>query len=286
MSLDKIRGARTDISKYLIHWTKEDTFWAIIRSGFFIATAAPRLPEGETYASPTIREKRAVCFSETPIGNYLQSIEANSRYAERQWGIAIPKKTIYFYGGRPVLYGDRDLLQRLDSEDKYLFCHFRYPTYPDWTHEREWRACVNVSINNSIGICSNDEFPHLIFKDEYKRKLRFRHLETTQADMIIPFHLNNIDDKGFNSRKLGQTPEFVIIVREEINKQELADFVSEISSPQKSWETLVATVYDYYLGTYRTRYLAALQNAKIIAIESVKKHNNLWRLEDLLDQNR
>ena len=87
MSLKQIIKSRTDMSKYLVHWTELEIFWAIIRSGFLIATDAPRTPVDEVCSKPTIYSEKAVYFSETPVGNYLQSIQVNSRYLSKQWGI-------------------------------------------------------------------------------------------------------------------------------------------------------------------------------------------------------
>jgi hypothetical protein len=72
----------------------------------------------------------------------------SSRYCP--YGVALDKRNLFEYGGRPVIYGDKNLLARLNDEDKYLWVGYdpapssSFGWYPlDWTHEREWRARVN-----------------------------------------------------------------------------------------------------------------------------------------------
>lgn len=71
---------RSDMSSYLIHWTTAKAFDAIIRSGFLMPGRAERWHDVSTSEEGkdfTIYGPRhAVCFSEMPIGNWIQSITA------------------------------------------------------------------------------------------------------------------------------------------------------------------------------------------------------------------
>ena len=60
------------------------------------------------------------------------------------------KYALFDYGGRPVIYGDKTLLEALPNSIKYLWVRYNpIPSsssggYPlDFTHEREWRCVVN-----------------------------------------------------------------------------------------------------------------------------------------------
>ncbi len=285
MSLEKILKHRTDVSEYLIHWTDQKSFWPIIRSGFLVATRAARRIEGEDRGWPTIREGEAVCFSETPIGNYLQSVDSEARYRERQWGIAIPKRAIYLYGGRPVLYGDDSFFQRLDKQDRYLFFPFDYPK-PNFTHEREWRVRPNLEINKSIGFQITGEFPNWIFKDEYQKldRLRYKNREMIEADKIVPFHLPKLTKGEMKKYDWPDFPEFIILVKKEEDKQELKTFIHSVVSQTTDLEKLFHSVYDFQTGNYRNQYFSALNQAKILSLEFVRSKqqlSELWRLEDI-----
>jgi hypothetical protein len=124
------------MSTYLIHWTTKYDFDAIIRSGFLVPGYAARYDvyHNKGKERPTIYGTRpVVCLSEMPIGNWIQSITANVRYSQLRWGIAIPKKILYAYGARPVLYIDKreDLWRKCPKEKKFRLSNFKY-TPKEW----------------------------------------------------------------------------------------------------------------------------------------------------------
>jgi hypothetical protein len=210
MRKEKILEQRTDVSRYLLHWTTRERFRGIVRGGFLVATYAPReISPEETFN--TIRgNKKAVCFTEMPIGNYLQSAVADpSRY--KLWGIAILKKTLYAYGGRPVLYSDESFYRYLKSikpeneGDKYRFLFSNYSPIgggADWMHEREWRVCPNIEINSRIGLNADSRIHH--FSDGKETELK--------GDCLVPLHLPAPDKRGKLHSQLPKAPEFVLLV--------------------------------------------------------------------------
>lgn len=260
VSLKKIIEQRTDISKYLFHWTTCDSFFGIIKGGFFIATFAPRMISSEEGFHTIRGNKEAVCFTEMPIGNYLQSTATDpSRYP--RWGISILKKTLYAYGARPVLYSDEQFYRQLErfqpnSEgDRYrfLFSHyFPHVGTSDWMHEREWRVRPNIEVNDKIGLNSKSTIKHLRNGEEAKVK----------CDHLVPLHLPNPDSQGHLKPQLPETPQFVLIVDTEKDK-------SMVCGRCQLDDILPVRVFwargDYSsINEYRDRYKEALKKAVVI----------------------
>jgi hypothetical protein len=110
----------------------------------------------------------AVCFSEQPLSAFIQSCRILGRYS--RYAIALEKRHLFAYGGRPVIYGDEQLLDRLRDEDKYLWVRYNpIPTefdqgaYPlDWTHEREWRVRVRRHAYLSWGLTPQEGVPLIL----------------------------------------------------------------------------------------------------------------------------
>ena len=202
-------------------------------------------------------------------------------------GIAIPKKTIYAYGGRPVLYGDEGFRKRLDKKDQYLFC--RFDSGADWTHEREWRVRPNLEINNTIGVNSNGEVFHYIFKDQSpnpdQSRYRGRDLDKLiPTNKLFPVHLPNFDKKG-TVNQLSDTPQFILLVKEEADKEDCKEFIEKVVLQSTSVEEVYHLLYEQQVKEYRTKYLMALRTTNIISLDRVKSErddNGLWRLDDLI----
>jgi len=273
MNADEIVNRRTDMSQYLFHWTDKSHFLEIIRSGFLIATSAPRdVPNG---VFPTIRGNRsAVCFSEMPIGNYLQStVIDSSRY--KRWGIAIPKQILYAYGARPVFYSDErfyDHLYKIKPKtegDRYRFLYSRYSAIetPDWTHEREWRVPPNPEFNEKIGLTS-DIFEHSVNGE--MRKLNGKRL--------IPVHFPYLH-KGNLCDQLTGDPQYVIFV-------ETDEDVESAKFPLAPALVKVFAKRYASISQYRDKYLESLKRARVISFDEVKNARDrmdFWRVEDFID---
>lgn len=147
---EEIRRYRTDITDYLIHWTKDlGTLLQILECGYLTPTFAPKYSHFGKEKRETIRGSiPAVCFTEQPLSCFVKACELRlGRY--KPYGIVLHKYAVYAYGGRPVLYGDRKMLEAISDEYKYLWAQYNpipgsdgYPL--DFTHEREWRCVVNA----------------------------------------------------------------------------------------------------------------------------------------------
>ena len=294
MSRSEIVGKRSDMSTYLVHWTTHYDFDAIIRSGFLVPDYAARwydIYHGEGKRGRTIYGPRpAVCFSEMPIGNWIQSITAYYPYSDQRWGIAIPKRILYAYGARPILYihkpvsrpkcPEEELWHKCPDEEKFRLCSFRYIPKPDWTHEREWRVCANGELNDRIGLKS-DRLVH-----SYRRKgnqlIGDRTVKkSVKGDSLVPIHLPGLN-KGELDSVLSDAPHFVLVVETEEDKEKVKQF------PPPPVVRAIAQRYSS-IGEYRDKYLAALQKAHVISLEYARDARDrlgLWSLEELLSSRR
>ena len=176
----KIKQARPDVTDYLIHWTRgkvEDghvvtpfhMLKTIVQCGYLMPSFAPRTRVTVGGRENTIKGLTpVVCFTEQPLDSFIKSCEAlSNRY--HPYAIAVRKDRLFEYGGRPVIYGDGNLLIQLPEECKYLWVHYQpIPSagiggYPlDWTHEREWRATAIKYSYGSLGIFEGEGVPLLL----------------------------------------------------------------------------------------------------------------------------
>lgn len=177
----KIKKARSDLTDYLIHWTRSSNADGVRRSPFEVLQSILECgylkPSFATRTSAfasgpgrhTVRGPRpAVCFTEQPLSAFLNSCGAlPNRY--KPYAVAVKKDRLFEYGGRPVIYGDSNLLHSLPDHQKFLWVPFQ-PTpnaslggYPiDWTHEREWRSTVNNYNASAHGAYLTDGVPLLL----------------------------------------------------------------------------------------------------------------------------
>ena len=123
-----IRKLRTDLTDYVIHFTKRRMFpqaeWAsagtlmfkpievllqILDDGFIQPTFAPMSNRQSRDLRPTIYGPYpAVCLTEQTLASVVKCSATKSRYSG--FGIAYHKVVIHELGGRPVIYGTEDIL--------------------------------------------------------------------------------------------------------------------------------------------------------------------------------
>jgi len=153
--------SRSDISNYLIHWTKGesyqdafDTLYSIVMEGKLLGGT------GNIKGQYT-----CVCFSESPKSSFH---EVSGKY--KPFGIEISKKYLFELGGRPVIYQSEPEFYELPDSLKWR--HVRYEpnsdTPKDFSWEREWRINVDelvVSAENSRIIVPDDSWIQLLEKD-------------------------------------------------------------------------------------------------------------------------
>jgi len=207
---ERIRKERTDITDYVIHWVRPryeggyvkplTTLLNIIECGYLKPGFAPRSSFYDRSKRPTVKGPHpAVSFTEQSFENFLKSCKIlPSRYSP--YGIALYKRALYQYGGRPVIYGSEDLLGErvrpgesryeegkevykngLSKDYQYLWV--RYEPIPnmdgyvvDWTHEREWRCRVRLYHDAELGYTPKEGVPLLlpaVYNHEIKKETRY-----------------------------------------------------------------------------------------------------------------
>ncbi len=185
----KIKQSRSDLSDYLIHWTRDssvdgvtkspfEVLKSILKCGYLRPSFAPRTSVFGRGTRRTVRGPHpVVCFTEQPLSAFVKSCNTlPDRY--RPYAVAVRKDRLFEYGGRPVVYGDEDLLGSLPEHEKFLWVAFNpipksslggYPL--DWTHEREWRSTVNDYKVTGLGTYLTDGVPLLLPQTDSHRYL-------------------------------------------------------------------------------------------------------------------
>ena len=133
---------RTDISNFLIHFTKgdsdEDAFKRLQK------IISEKCLRGSTNLIKG--EYCCISFSEAPLGTLSEGL-VNPQYYSRYspFGIMVSKEWLFVQGGRPVIYQTDDEFNYLPESHRWR--HVRYePMHDppiDFTWEREWRICCS-----------------------------------------------------------------------------------------------------------------------------------------------
>jgi hypothetical protein len=208
---ERIRKARTDITDYVIHWVRRkyeegeyvkpiEALLTIIKCGHLKPSFALRPSIYDRSKRPTVKGPYpAVSFTEQTFENFVISCKIlQDRYSP--YGIALYKRALYQYGGRPVIYGSEDILgERVRPNEPgyeegkeiykgglpkdYQYLWFRYQPIPnvdgyvvDWTHEREWRCRVNIYYDAKLGCTPKEGVPLLlpaVYNHEIKKEARY-----------------------------------------------------------------------------------------------------------------
>ena len=122
---ERIRKERADLTDYVIHWIRSgpneegkwvkslETLVKIIECGYLIPSFARRGSIYDRTSRPTIRGPYpAACFTEQSLDNFVLSCNIlPSHY--KPYGVALYKRALYQYGGRPVIYESEEILGQL-----------------------------------------------------------------------------------------------------------------------------------------------------------------------------
>ena len=154
---------RVDHSKYLVHWTKGESYeeaFDILRSIVF---------QGQIIAGDgNIRGGwRCVCFTESPEYAFHQ---VEGKY--KPFGIQVPKSWLFNLGGRPVIYQASSEYDLLHESQKWRHVRYEPDTEPpvDFSWEREWRIrtdFVNLDPEKARIIIPDDSWAECL-KDEHE----------------------------------------------------------------------------------------------------------------------
>lgn len=129
--LNEVKRIRTDVSDWLVHFTKGDDIEAAERIRNILTEN--RLKGA---GDPPV-----VCFSEAPIQEFSKLFSLFKRYRKPRfapYGILVKKHWLFSKGGRPVIYQPESEKRLLPKEIQYRHVTFD-PTSKDFTWQREWR---------------------------------------------------------------------------------------------------------------------------------------------------
>lgn len=275
---ERIHLLRNDITLYVVHLVRGrieesryippfEVLKEILKDGYLRPGFGRRTSLLKKGKGTTIKGRHpAVCFTEQPLNFILISNRVLGSNKYPLYGIAVKKEYLYDYGGRPVIYGDKDILGRkvnkgspeydenmeiyegglLHPDIHYLWVgydpssHRVYGGYTlDWTHEREWR-CKSKKYHMIDATWNVDGIPIMLPRDYWEHK---------------------------------EIPDFKIFVHQNNEVDDLKKWILEIG-PYRG--------RDKWLNTYFER----LPRAKIISFEEVKEHldrdeENWARLETI-----
>lgn len=241
---EKIRAKRKDLSVYLVHLVRDvisevghstscDILKKILLDGYLKPEFGLRKSNVIGGTNRTIQGSYpAVCLTEQPLNFILISSYALGISRYPLYGIAFRKDYLYEYGGRPVIYGDKNMLELLHQDIQYLWVRYEpvpsdfYNGYPiDWTHEREWR-------------CRSKNYPS---KDAT--------WDTNGVPLLLPHDYLNHKN----------IPDFKILVHRKEEVDELKEWIGKLNpyAGQNKW-----------IETYFRR----LPKTDIISFEEVSEH--------------
>ena len=143
---------RSDLSLSITHLTRGDsieeaydTLWKILNEKRLVGHSNP----AESYISGS---RPAVCFQDGPLRSIVENllfekrlrVSNGDRLRYSPFGIRVDKRYAMNKGARPVIYGPKDEMDSVVTEENY----WRYVSLDlrsddditDWMHEREWRA--------------------------------------------------------------------------------------------------------------------------------------------------
>ncbi|SRR6266496_4044553 len=148
------RRQRTDISPYLIHFTKAFTKGENDEGAF---KRLQKILDEQKLIAGTRRIKgkyACVCFSEAPLVSLrdgLVNAEYYSRYSP--FGIMVSKQWLFAQGGRPVIYESDQEYDDLPETHRWrhVLYELRENFFPiDFTWEREWRIkCAHLEFDET-----------------------------------------------------------------------------------------------------------------------------------------
>lgn len=173
---------RPDLTRALIHLTGDrpantahDALISILRDG---------MVHGSDHSGYVKGRNIAACFTEMPLSAVRFFIQHRrfTSHPYRPYGIAIHKVSAWDRGARPVIYLPDGEAGWIPEEEKWRHVRLEYGEV-DFTHEREWRAKGNFSLNyiNFYVLVPNkhaeNQIKSTLSEDAERHILGFLHLD-------------------------------------------------------------------------------------------------------------
>lgn len=189
--------SRNDISDFLIHFTKGDSW----ETAF---TCLQKIIAEQTLlgAGTMIRGGYpCVCFSEAPLAALQNGLINTGFYSQYSpFGVLLHKQWLFQHGGRPVIYQPEAEFSSLPESHRWR--HMRYePPAVDFSWERAWRIhCRSLTFDcttASIAVPNDAWAQHMVQQHEHEQEYRVMQysmiLDDTLAQLYyVPFRWNII----------------------------------------------------------------------------------------------
>jgi hypothetical protein len=136
--------ARSDISRWLIHFTKGTSIEGAFLRLRKIISESTLLASGNLIRGGY----PCICFSEAPLPSLVQGLVNPAHYSKYSpFGVMVSKQWLFERGGRPVIYQPDDEYAALPESHKWRHVRYEPPTI-DFSWEREWRIhCESLSFD-------------------------------------------------------------------------------------------------------------------------------------------
>ncbi len=166
-NLEKSIGEFPETQDYLFHWTrgsykpwfgerKADFFNDLTNAKFGnprdgLATLSHILEVGILRGNYKMYRGKisGISFTSLPPNEMIKKQGFRNtlgRYNFEPYGIALPKERLKELGAKPVIYGDDELYQKLNENDKPYFQYKGLNSKTDWTSEQEWRLIGDLDL--------------------------------------------------------------------------------------------------------------------------------------------
>lgn len=158
-ALPKILGIKSDMSDWLLHFTKGHDLNAM--------KILVKILNNQ-YLKPGEKSKGVISFTESPVYAYKDVFSIFEKYPRPMYspyGIAVPKRLVFQKGGRHAIYGTKEDLKHLSEDIKWRFVEYDIDKdKTDYTWQREWR--INVGEDGCFPISPKECFVILKSKDD------------------------------------------------------------------------------------------------------------------------
>ena len=164
--------SRNDMSDFLIHFTKGDSWKAAFACLQKITTEQALLGGGSMIRGGY----PCVCFSEAPLAALKNGLINPGYYSQYSpFGILVQKRWLFQRGGRPVIYQPEAEFAALPESHRWR--HMRYePPVIDFSWEREWRInCASLTFDcttASIVVPDDVWAQHMVQQHEHEQEYR------------------------------------------------------------------------------------------------------------------
>lgn len=143
-----MKKTRPDITNALIHLTGDRTSCGGLSAEKALhSILTEEIVRGSGNNGFIKGSKRAVCFTEMPLGSVKYYI--NDGYLKHKYdyfGIAMSKSAAWRAGARPVIYLPDNEADWIPTDEKWRHVQFDHGNV-DFTHEREWRLVGDLSLS-------------------------------------------------------------------------------------------------------------------------------------------